>query len=571
MSKGKRLLAAALTLILMLGQTGVSLAAPSVTGDKYTAYIGDKNHLYLTDNLTKATRVLPTAITDILSMTDTLLYCIASGGSLYSVNLDGSGSTQVAATPTKEQIDALRQTTPYTLENGALSILQNGTPYQIAPAFVVAATATHDTLYYAELTTQGIILKSYPLNQSNLQGALPAITTIGAAYMTPVALYSDGQKLVALDENGKAIIYNLATLELSLISLPDANIAAIFVVGDNLFCYTLDEVSGAFTYTKSVISAPPSPTPTATPTLVPTVTPRPTINSGNNDDSGSSSSDSTYTAVKYGQSNSRVRNMQNRLNKLSYPVGTVDGTFGDETLRALRLFQEQAGYAESTTASSGLLEKLYGSKAPEFDLYKSRKKGNTGERVRMMQERLITLKYALDKVDGIYGTKTAEAVSAFQQRAGIKVTGEATRETMQILYGSTAPANPTPTPAPTAAPTASPSTPPTGTPTDTPSPTPTESPTPTPEPTATPGILRQGDSGERVRLMKRVLADRGYLSADNPGDKFNANTTKAIEILQGLLDKEVTGTVDCELYLIIMDTANPIPTAPPTTEPGTEP
>ena len=48
--------------------------------------------------------------------------------------------------------------------------------------------------------------------------------------------------------------------------------------------------------------------------------------------------------------------------------------------------------------------------------------GNAGEKVRQLQEKLMLLGL-VDKVDGVFGPATAEAVKAFQTRQGMKATG----------------------------------------------------------------------------------------------------------------------------------------------------
>jgi len=62
------------------------------------------------------------------------------------------------------------------------------------------------------------------------------------------------------------------------------------------------------------------------------------------------------------------------------------------------------------------------------------RQGNSGEKVRQLQEKLVYLGLlAADKADGVYGSATAEAISAYQQANGLKVLGIANIETQNAL------------------------------------------------------------------------------------------------------------------------------------------
>jgi len=90
--------------------------------------------------------------------------------------------------------------------------------------------------------------------------------------------------------------------------------------------------------------------------------------------------------------------------------------------------------------------------------------------------------YDPGKIDGIYGMNTTAAVALFQSVAKLEVTGEATKETLEILYSPDCPMNPAvlPTQAPTEAPSETPTEAPSEVPSETPTEAPTEAPTDTP-------------------------------------------------------------------------------------------
>ncbi len=73
-----------------------------------------------------------------------------------------------------------------------------------------------------------------------------------------------------------------------------------------------------------------------------------------------------------------MRKLQNRLSKLGYPVGKVDGVWGDDTQFAVNLFQSAIGYTEHRYASAAMQEKLYSKKAPVYDPYMPLKEGKRG-------------------------------------------------------------------------------------------------------------------------------------------------------------------------------------------------
>ena len=67
------------------------------------------------------------------------------------------------------------------------------------------------------------------------------------------------------------------------------------------------------------------------------------------------------------------------------------------------------------------------------------KMGSTGSEVRQIQQKLVNWGYLNDKVDGIYGTKTRNAVIAFQKKNGLTadgIAGPATLRAMGIFTSS---------------------------------------------------------------------------------------------------------------------------------------
>lgn len=92
---------------------------------------------------------------------------------------------------------------------------------------------------------------------------------------------------------------------------------------------------------------------------------------------------------------------------------------------------------------------------PEPIVYQSLSRGDSGNVVQELQERLYQLGYLNDDRDGVFGGKTQTAVKAFQENAGLNASGIADSEMQALLFSDEAPYAPgvtTPTPAPTETP-----------------------------------------------------------------------------------------------------------------------
>ena len=70
--------------------------------------------------------------------------------------------------------------------------------------------------------------------------------------------------------------------------------------------------------------------------------------------------------------------------------------------------------------------------------YRALVKGDSGEAVRRMQQRLIDLGYLYDSADGKFGSKTAEAVREFSGANGLGASEIATPEMQEKLFSSSA-------------------------------------------------------------------------------------------------------------------------------------
>lgn len=150
-----------------------ALAAPSVTSQGYTAYLGSNNELYLQD-ANGQTRVLRYPVGDVLSITDTVVYCRAQDGMLLSIALDGSQSLIVANEPSEAQLTAVTATTSYTLTDGKLCDANGNNIANNVLAFCdvtgeVSKTAPGEVLYLEQNTASTLYLRSKTENEQQIR------------------------------------------------------------------------------------------------------------------------------------------------------------------------------------------------------------------------------------------------------------------------------------------------------------------------------------------------------------------------------------------------------------------
>ncbi|MDD7366130.1 MAG: peptidoglycan-binding protein, partial [Clostridiales bacterium] len=196
--------------------------------------------------------------------------------------------------------------------------------------------------------------------------------------------------------------------------------------------------------------------------------------------------------------------LQQKLIDLGYLSGSADGVFGEGTKRALMAFQSAKGLTASGVADSATLNALgSGTVAPDTTTAPAAnessllKKGDKGDAVKALQQKLINLGYLTGSADGVFGEDTRKAVMAFQSARGLKADGQAGSATLAAL--NTASSTPD-----TAAPDAS-------------------------EITAT--LLKKGDKGDQVKALQQNLILLGYLTGEADG-QFGPATKAAVTAFQ---------------------------------------
>lgn len=449
----RKLFFSAVLLVTLLLMAAGAVAEPVITHNGYTAYLGEDNYLFLEDP-NRATMVLRLPISEIVAFSDTHVYCIAQDGRLLGIRIDGTQSLILSTRPTQEDIDRVKTTPVYELNGNVLSVTNaNGTKRTIS-AIAVAACTNDDTLFYIESGVGGVTtLKSYQLNT---YGA--AAVSLGQGVTSPVSMLATDETLTIVAADRSVTVIQLIDRSRSTFPAISTQTVKAASISGTLFRYTLDEKGyylveeepedelffvmvpdsgGSATSTeRPVVTQRPTVRPTATPrptqrpTTRPVTTQRPTA------------SDSEYERIDKGDRGSNVRKMQERLSVLGYPVGSVDGVWGDDTQLAVNLFQCAIGYRERSYASPEMLEKLYSRSAPNYDPYAPLREGDEGTDVLLMQTTLQLMGYNPGKLDGIYGKNTVAAIMLFQSVIKIEVTGQASKETLAWLYSPICPMNP---------------------------------------------------------------------------------------------------------------------------------
>ena len=231
--------------------------------------------------------------------------------------------------------------------------------------------------------------------------------------------------------------------------------------------------------------------------------------------------------LKYGDSGSRVTELQTALVKLGYNTNGVDGRFGAGTQRAVISFQKDNGLEADGLAGTKTLELLYkkadgtssssGSSSgsgTSSGLTRTLRRGYTGDDVITVQQRLKELGYYTGSIDGVYGSGSIAAATAFQKNNGLKVDGLTGQSTYAALFSGSAVA------AGSSGSSSSGS-------------------------SSSSGAyvkLQSGDKGTEVKKLQQALKDLGYnVSADGTYGPITVAAVTAFQKLNGLDDDGIAG------------------------------
>ena len=154
-------------------------------------------------------------------------------------------------------------------------------------------------------------------------------------------------------------------------------------------------------------------------------------------------------SLRIGSRGTEVTELQNALKELGLYSQKVDGVYGRGTRTAVQAFQRANGLTADGIAGPKTLAKLYSSseasasgsstgsssggtssQAPSRTL----RRGDRGDDVKQVQEKLKELGLYSMSADGKYGPGTAKAVQAFQQANGLKADGIAGPKTLEKMF-----------------------------------------------------------------------------------------------------------------------------------------
>ena len=172
--------------------------------------------------------------------------------------------------------------------------------------------------------------------------------------------------------------------------------------------------------------------------------------------SSSSSSGGDGSALRYGSQSDAVRTLQENLKSLGYYTGSVSGHFGTLTEAAVTNFQKANGLSADGIAGSKTLAKIASklaggsssssasssssSSSAKLDTSATLQEGSSGNEVLKLQNLLTTLGYYTGNKTGNFGSKTKDAVMAFQKASGLTADGIAGKRTLSAI--NTAASNP---------------------------------------------------------------------------------------------------------------------------------
>lgn len=136
---------------------------------------------------------------------------------------------------------------------------------------------------------------------------------------------------------------------------------------------------------------------------------------------------------KRGAKGDDVSALQQKLKALGYLTGAADGRYGAGTVKAVEAFQKDNGLEATGRVDEDTMAAL---NAKEIPARTSFARGDIGDDVKALQERLKGLGYLEGEADGNFGSKTEQAIRKFQQAKSIKVTGKADAETVKQIMGN---------------------------------------------------------------------------------------------------------------------------------------
>ncbi|WP_445637916.1 Peptidoglycan-binding protein [Nostoc sp. DSM 114161] len=248
---------------------------------------------------------------------------------------------------------------------------------------------------------------------------------------------------------------------------------------------------------------------------------------------------SSVMALERGDQGPSVRNLQQKLKSAGFYQAPITQVYDASTEQSVRRFQKAAGIQVNGVVGSTTLQKLesWQAKKPSPTTTQAKKtsatssassatnqrrdsnylmKGDEGENVRVLQERLRVAGFYYGNATGIFGPITEESVKRFQDSYNLSVDGIVGPATLSKL-------------------------PPVG----------VGDGEEAPKKVADRSKLRLGDRGEPVRLLQEQLIQAGYLEGEPNGyyGPYTADAVKRFQAANFLAASGVAGpTTRAKLY-----------------------
>ncbi len=147
-----------------------------------------------------------------------------------------------------------------------------------------------------------------------------------------------------------------------------------------------------------------------------------------------------------GAKGEKVRDLQVRLRDLDWYAGTITGTYGKSTVKAVQGFQgkrdlKKTGNVDATTWTQLTKRTKTPTKDERHNVLRAGpaiyRQGSSGDKVRELQARLKQIGWFSGSVTGTYGSATASSVRGFQDKRAIPETGQVDARTWSRLVAMT--------------------------------------------------------------------------------------------------------------------------------------
>lgn len=145
-----------------------------------------------------------------------------------------------------------------------------------------------------------------------------------------------------------------------------------------------------------------------------------------------------------------VKTLQTRLKELGYYSGQISGTCDTDTVDAILMFEGKHGLVADGEMDSSDQSVLYGARAMAASVVvtptpsptplvptQTLRRGDQGEEVKSLQERLKELGYYTGNITGTFNAATETALKDFQTKSRLEVDGVCGPATRTALYGVT--------------------------------------------------------------------------------------------------------------------------------------